>query len=118
MEATPAAPIPESPSAWQSVEESAATANGLGGGERLASTADGLATVPGATAEAAGSSGAEAGVTDVVPRAGAEKPVVPEEQMVLPEASKGMVEPTVRPRSPPSGASSCGGGGRGGRDRT
>ena len=52
---------------------------------------DGLATVPEATAEAAGSSGAEAGVADAAPETEVEKPAVPEERMALPEASKGVV---------------------------
>ena len=62
--------------------------------------ADGSATVPGATAEATGSSRVEAGVTDATPEAGAEKPAVPEEQMALPETPKGMVRHDVQPRSP------------------
>ena len=57
--------------------------------------------VPGATAEAAGSSGAEAGVIDAAPKAGVEKPIVLEEQTALLEAPKGMVGHDVQPRSPP-----------------
>ena len=96
----PAAPVLESPGAQQPAEESTATADGLGGGERLASMVDGSVTVPGATAKAAGSSRAEAGVAEATPEARAEKPVVPKEQTTLPEASKDVVGHIVRPRSP------------------
>ena len=57
--------------------------------------------VPEATVEAASSSRAEAGVTDVAPKARAERPTVPEEQTTLPKASKGVVEHAVRPPRPP-----------------
>ena len=85
------APILESPGARQSAEESTTAADGLGGGERMASMVDRSVMVPGVSAEAAGSSGAEVGVTDTAPESGAGKSTVPEEQTVLPEASKGMV---------------------------
>ena len=62
--------------------------------------ANGSATVPGAMAEATGSSGAEAGVTDATPESVAEKPAVPKEQTSLPEASKGVVRLAVQPPGP------------------
>ena len=46
------------------------------------------------------SSGVEAGATDAAPESRAEKPVVPEEQTALPEASEGVVGHAVRPSSP------------------
>jgi len=79
------------------VEESTAAADGLGGGERLVSMADGSATVPGATTEAAGSSGAEARVADAALEAGAEKSTMPKEHTALPKASKGVVRHAVQP---------------------
>ena len=62
---------------------------------------DGSAAVPEATTGTIGSSGAEAGVVGDAPESGAVKPVVPEGQTSLPEASQGMVGAAVRPRSPP-----------------
>ena len=99
-EAMPAAPVPESPGARQPAEDLTAAVDGLGSSERLASMADGSAMVPRAMAEAAGSSGAEAGVADATPEARVEKPTVPEEQTTLPEAPKGMVGHAIQPRSP------------------
>ena len=61
---------------------------------------DGLATMPGATTEAAGASEADAGVVDTASESRAENPVVAEEPTVLPEASEGMVGPAIRPLSP------------------
>ena len=81
-------------------EESTAAADGLGGRERLAPTADESAAVLGATVGAAGSLEADAGVADAVPESGAEKPVVPKEPSTLPKASEGVVGHAVRPRSP------------------
>ena len=95
------APVPKSSGARQPLEESTATAGELGGGERLASTADGSATVPGVTVETARSLGAEARSTDAAPASRAGKPIVPEEQTALPEASTGVVGHAVRPWSPP-----------------
>ena len=117
MEATPTAPILESLSARQLEEESTAATGGLGEGERVALTMDGLAAVPEATARAAGSSGAEAGVSSDAPESGVAKLVAPKEQTAPPKVAQGMVGPTVRPRSPPSGASSYGRRAQGGRDR-
>ena len=67
----------------------------------MAAVADGSAAVPEATTGAAGTLGAEAGVADTALEARAKKPVVPEEQMALPKASKGMVGPAVWLWSPP-----------------
>ena len=66
----------------------------------MASTVDEPTVVPGATAGAVGSSEADAGVADVASKSRAEKPVVPEEQTTLHEASKGVVRHAVRPQSP------------------
>ena len=81
-------------------EESTAAADGLGGGERLAPTADESAVVLGATVGAAGSLEADAGVADAASESGVEKPVVPEEQAAFPETSEGMVGHVVRSLSP------------------
>ena len=99
-EAMPVDPVLKSPGARRPVEESTAAADELGGRERLASTADEPVVVPGATARATGSLEVEAGVADTMSESRAEKPVVPEEQTALPEASKGMVGQAVRPSSP------------------
>ena len=80
----PADPVPKSLGARRLVEESTAVTDGLGGGERLATSVDKLAVTPGVTVGAAGSSEAEAGVADAVPESAANKPVMPEEQMSLP----------------------------------
>ena len=93
-------PIPESLGARRSVEESTAATGELGGGKRLASIADRSVTVPEATMETVGSLGAEAGAIDAAPAFGAEEPAVPEEQMVLPEASEGVVGHAIRRLSP------------------
>ena len=94
------APVPESLGARQSVEESTAPVGGLGGGERLAPMVDGSAAVPRATAEAAGSSGAKAGVSHATSEFRMEKPMVLGEQTALPEVSEGMVRHVVCPLSP------------------
>ena len=61
---------------------------------------DGSTTVPEATTGTTGSLGVEAGVSGNVLESGAVKPVVPEEQMALPEASRGMVGADVQAWSP------------------
>jgi len=99
-EAMPADPVPESPGARRPVEESTAAADVLGGGERLAPSADGSAVMPREMAEAVGSSEADAGVADATLESSVGKPVGPEEQAALPETSKGVVGRTVRPPSP------------------
>ena len=58
---------------------------------------DGSATVPGATAEPAGSSAANVGDASAMHESRAAKLVALEEQTMPPEASQGMVEPAVRP---------------------
>ena len=67
----------------------------------MAPTVDGSATMPGATAETAGSSAVNAGDASATPESRAAKPVAPKEQMARPETSQGVVEPAVRPRRPP-----------------
>ena len=93
-------PILKSPSARRSAEESAAATGELGGGKELAPMVDGSATVPGAIAEAAGSSRAKARVADTAPESGVKKPVMLEQQTALPKASEGMVRHAIRPSSP------------------
>ena len=86
VEATPAAPVPESLSARQ-LEESTATAGGLGNDERVALTMDGSAAVPEATVGTVGSLGGEARVDGDASESGAAKMVAPEEQTAPPKAS-------------------------------
>ena len=100
VEAMPADPVLESLGARWHAEESTAATDILSGGEKLASMTDGSMSVPGATAEAAGSSGAEAGVADAALESKAEKPMVPEEQTTLPEVSEGVVGHAMQPPSP------------------
>ena len=100
VEAMLVAPVSKSPGARQPAEESTATADGLGGGERLVSTADGSAIVPGATVEATRSSGAKAGVVDTALESEAEKLMVSKQQTMPPEASEGVVGHAVQPPSP------------------
>ena len=87
VEATSAAPVLESPRARQPEEESTAAAGNLGDDERAVLTTDGAVAVPEATAGTTGSLGAEAGVASDAPESRAVKPVVPEGQTALPEAS-------------------------------
>ena len=84
-------PIPKSLVARLPTEESTIAAGGLDGGVRLASMVDGSVMVSEVTMKTAGSSGAEAGATDVTLAFGAEGPVVPVEQTVPPKASEGVV---------------------------
>ena len=100
-EVTPAAPMSGSPGARQPAEESTTATGGLGDGERLASAVDGSATIPGATTGTARPSGAEAGAASHAPEYGLMELVAREELTAPPEASQGMVRPTVRPKSPP-----------------
>ena len=79
--------VPKSPGARWPTEESTAAAGKLGGDEHLAPTADGSATMPGATAKTAGSSAANAGDAGAMLESRAAKPVAPEEQPAPPEAS-------------------------------
>ena len=79
----PVDPILESPSARQHVGEPIAAPGGHGRNERLSTTVNELATAPSTMAES-----------------GAENLVAPKEQTTLPDASKGMVGPAIRPPSP------------------
>ena len=100
VEEMPADPVRESSGARRPAMESTAAADELGGGERLESTVDEPAAVPGAMAGAAGSLEAETRVVDAALESRAEKPMAPEEQMSLPKASEGMVGHAVQPSSP------------------
>ena len=113
----PVDPISKSPGARWPIEESTTAADRLGGGEQLAPTADRPTTMPVATAEAVGSSAANAEDADVVPESGAVKPVAPEEQTTPLRHRRAWSDPLFGHEAP-GGASSRGGGGRGGRDRT
>ena len=92
--------IPESPSAHQFAEESTTAADGVGGGERLVTTADDSVETPGAMAGAAKSSEAGAGATDVMPEFGVQRPAVSKEQAACPKMSQGVVRHSVWPPSP------------------
>ena len=76
-------PILESPGAWQHTEEPNAALGGLGGSERLSTMANESAAAPSATVESR-----------------VENLAVPKERTALPDASGGMVGPTIRPPSP------------------
>ena len=91
VEEMSAAPVPESTRARQPEEESTIAAGKLGDDERAVLTMDGSVAVPEATARTTDSLGAKAAVAGNVPESGAVKPVVPEEQTTLLEASQGMV---------------------------
>ena len=62
---------------------------------------DRSATMLETTGGTAGPSGAETEVASDAPGFGSTKPLVPEELTVPPEATQGMVGPTVRPQSHP-----------------
>ena len=96
MEARLADPILESPGARWPTEESTTAADGVGGGERLTMMVTDATETPGA----AKSLKAGAGATNVMPESRAGRPVVPKEQVALPEMSKGVVGHVVRPLSP------------------
>ena len=100
MEAIPADPVSESPGVQRPLEESTADADELGGRERLASVADEPMAMPRAMVGTTRSSDVDAGVVDAASESGAEKPMVPEEQTMLPEVSEGVVGHAVRPLSP------------------
>ena len=90
----------ESPGARQFVKDSTTTADGVGGGERLATMVDDSTEMPGATVRAAKSLEAGAGAIDVVPESGAQMPASSEEQTARPEMPQGAVGRSVRPPSP------------------
>ena len=87
VEATLATPIPESPRPQQPEEESPAAAGELGDDERAGLTMDGSAVVPEAMMGTIRSLGAEARVASDAPESRVVKPMVPEGQTSLPEAS-------------------------------
>ena len=99
-EAMPIDPVLESSGTRRPTEESITTAGGLDSIEQLAPMADGSAMKPRATIEATGASKADARVADAMPETRAEKLVVLEEQMALPEASEGVVRHAMWPLSP------------------
>ena len=96
----PLDPILEPLGAQWPTEESTAAVGELGGDEQLAPMANELMAMPGAMVKATRSSRAEAGVNNAMLEARAKKPTVPEEQMALPKALKGVVGHAVRPQSP------------------
>ena len=59
--------VPESPGARRFVEDSTIAADGVGGGEQLATTAGDSTEMPGATERAAESSKVIAGAANIVP---------------------------------------------------
>ena len=79
-EIKPVDSILESPSARWFAKESTNAADGIGGGERLATTTADAMEMPGATARAAESSEAGAGATGAVPEPKAQRPAALEEQ--------------------------------------
>ena len=100
MEAMLADPILESPGARWPTEESTTAADGVGGGERLATmVADAMETL-GAIARAAKSLEVGARAANIAPESGAGRLVVSKEQATLPKMSKGMVGRAARPLSP------------------
>ena len=92
--------IPESPGAHQFAEDPATTADGVGGGDRLATMAGDLMETPGEMTRANESSEAGAGAVDVVPESRVHMPVALEEQVACPEMPRGMVGRFVWPPSP------------------
>ena len=90
----------ESPDAREPAVETAAAIGGLGGGEGSTSSANGSATLPKATAEAAGAVGAETRVAGEVPESRAVEPMAAEDQTTPPEASPGMVGRAIWAPSP------------------
>ena len=97
----PSAPVRESPSARQAEDGSAVAASGPGGGESLAHTTGASVTATEATTENVGTSGGEAAVAGDAPETSEALLTTVEEQIVLPLEMPGMVEPAVRPQSPP-----------------
>jgi len=71
MESLPIDSIPEIPGACRFAEDSTTTADGVGGGERSATTMGDSTEMLGATARAAKSSKAEVGAADSMPESGA-----------------------------------------------
>ena len=101
VERTPTAPIPESLSARQPEERSAAAAGGPGDGEPLAQTTGASATATEATTENVGTLEAEAAAIADAPDAKEATPTTVEVQLAPPVATLGVVRAAVRPQSPP-----------------
>ena len=92
--------VPGSPSAYRFAKDSTTTADGVRGGERLATTTGESMEMPGAMARATESLKAVAGATDVVPKSGARRSAVSKEQAAHPEMPQGVVSRSMRPSSP------------------
>ena len=90
--------IPESPGACWFMEDSTPTTDGVGGGERLATTADDSVETPGATMRAIESF--EAGAADAMAESRAQRPTASEERATCPEMPQGVVGRSVQPPSP------------------
>ena len=86
-----------SPGTRQPAVESTTATGELGDDERSASAVDGSATIPEAMTHTAGPSGAKARVASEATESWSARPLAPEELIVPPEASQGMVGPAVRP---------------------
>jgi len=93
-------PILESPGARQHAGEPIAAVGGLGSGKQLSSMTNESATAPSAMAGTAGSSRAEAVVTNIASESRAENLAVLKDRTALLEASEGMVGPAIQPPSP------------------
>ena len=78
------------------MEDSTTTADGVGGGERSATTMGDSKEMLGATTTAAESSKVEARAAGAAPKSGAQGPVASEEQAAHPEMPQGMVGCSVR----------------------
>ena len=97
----PTAPVQESPSARQAEDGSAVAASGPGGSESLAHTTGASVTATEAMTENVRTSGGEAAVAGDALETNEALLTTVEEQIVLPLETPGMVEPAVRPQSPP-----------------
>ena len=86
--------VPESPSTHQFAEDSTTTADGVRGGEWLATTADE------STTRATESFEAEAGATNIMPESRVQRPASSEEQTTCPEMPQGVVGRFMQPPSP------------------
>ena len=91
--------VPESSGARRFVKDSTTAADGVGGGERSATTMGDSTKTPGATARATESLKAEARATEAMPESGAQGPTASEEQATHPEMPQGVVDRFMRPPS-------------------
>ena len=82
------------------MEESTTIADGVRGGERLATTANDSTEMPGAMARAPESSEVGAGAANVMLESRTQRPVASEERTTCPEMLWGMVGHFVLPPSP------------------